>query len=122
MVQRPYRHIGAAPYGGTIIDADLKRATGEPARDQMGKMEVLYAFGRTINVQKVEVLQDGTVGGAAIIAATGTDAVNDYFNVPNIIAQFLGAGVKLVTDPNAPLPITATTYYVLSPQRAASGC
>ena len=115
VVQRPYRHIGAAPYGGTIIDADLKRASGQPARDQLGKMTVLYAFGRTINARKVEVLQDGSTGGAAVIAATGVDAVNDYINVPNIIDEYLGAGVKLVVDPNVALPITATTYYVLSP-------
>ncbi len=115
VIQRPYRHIGAAPYGGTIIDADLKRAAGQPGRDQIGKMTVLYAFGRTLNTRKVEVLQDGALGGAAIIAATGTDAVDDYINVPNIIDEYLGAGVKLVVDPNAPLPITATTYYVLSP-------
>jgi len=115
VIQRPYRHIGAAPYGGAIIDADLKRAAGQAPRDQIGKLTVLYAFGRTINAKKVEVLQDGSTGGAAVIAATGVDAVNDYINVPNIIDQYLGAGVKLVTDPNLPLPITATTYFVLSP-------
>ncbi len=114
VIQRPYRHIGAAPYGGTIIDADLKRAAGQPGRDQVGKLEVLYAFGRTINTQKVEVLQAGTEGGPAIIAATGTDAVNDYINVPNIIEEYLG-GVKLVKDPNEALSLKATTYYVLSP-------
>lgn len=115
VIQRPYRHIGAAPYGGTIIDADLKRASGQAPRDQIGKMSVLYAFGRTINTRKVEVLQDGKAGGLAVIAATGVDAVNDYINVPNIIDEFLGAGVKLVNDPNTALPLTATTYYVLSP-------
>ncbi len=115
VVQRPSRNISPAPYGGTIIDADLKRADGQPGRDQMGKMAVLYGFGRTINTQKVEVLQDGSLGGPAVIAATGTDAVNDYINVPNIIDEYLGAGVKLVKNPNDPLPLTATTYYVLSP-------
>jgi hypothetical protein len=117
VVQRPLRQIGPNPYGGTIIDADLKRAAGQPGRDQLGKLEVLYGFGRTINVKKVEVLQDGSSGGPAVIAATGEDAVNDYINVPNIIGAFLG-GVKLVTDPNAPLTVTATTYYVLSPHES----
>ncbi len=118
VIQRPSRNIGPAPYGGTIIDADLKRKAGEPPRDQIGKFEVLYAFGRTIQVKKVEVLNDGATGGIAVIAATGVDAVNDYINVPNIIEDYLGAGVKLVADPNVALPITATTYYVLSPGEA----
>lgn len=113
IIQQPTRSISPTPYGGTIIDADLKRASG-PGRDEYGKLESIYAFGRTINATKVEVLNDGAKGGYAVIAATGEDAVVDYVNVPNVIEQFLGQ-VKLVIDPNQPLPIKATTYYVLSP-------
>ncbi len=112
-IQQPNRSIAPAPYGGAIIDADLVRASG-PGRDEFGKMAPIYAFGRTINVSTVEVLDDGSKGGAAVIAATGTDAVVDYVNIPNVITQFLG-NVSLVTDPNQPLPLLATTYFVLSP-------
>ncbi|MEW6430345.1 MAG: CehA/McbA family metallohydrolase [Myxococcota bacterium] len=113
VIQAPGRTISPTPYGGTIIDADLKR-TGA-GRDEFGKLESIYAFGRTINVKKVEVLNDGSKGGYAVIAATGTDEVIDYVNVTNVVEEFLGAGVQLVVDPDAPLPLTATTYYVLSP-------
>ncbi|MFZ5440808.1 MAG: CehA/McbA family metallohydrolase [Myxococcota bacterium] len=113
VIQQPGRFIAPIPYGGTIIDADLKRASGG-GRDEFGKLGVIYAFGRTVNVSKVEVLNDGSKGGYAVIAATGTDAVVDYVNVPNVIEQFLG-NVQLVRDPNVPIPFTVTTYYVLSP-------
>jgi len=113
VIQAPGRTISPTPYGGTIIDADLARAAG--GRDQLGKLEELHAFGRTINVSKVEILRDGARGGYAVIAATGTDEVIDYVNVENVVEQFLGAGVRLVVDPSEPLPLLATTYYVLSP-------
>lgn len=115
VIQKPGRSISPTPYGGTIIDADLKRGVGEPGRDRFGKLEVLYQFGRTINVTDVEILSDGSKGGPAVVAATGRDAVLDYINVQNVIAEYLGAGVKLAVDPDAPLPLKATTYYVLSP-------
>lgn len=113
VIQAPGRTISPTPYGGTIIDADLKRSGA--GQDELGKIESIYAFGRTINAKKVEVLNDGAKGGYAVIAATGTDEVVDYVNVSNVVEQFLGAGVQLVVDPDAPLPLTATTYYVLSP-------
>ncbi|MHB8877826.1 MAG: CehA/McbA family metallohydrolase, partial [Myxococcaceae bacterium] len=87
---------------------------GAPGRDQLGKLGLLYAFGRTVQTATVEVLEDGEGGGPAVVAATGTDAVNDYLNLPNLIGDFL-AGVKLVTDPDQPLPLRITTYFVLSP-------
>lgn len=115
VIQRPLRSISPIPYGGTIVDADRKRPAGERGRDQLGKLGLLYAFGRIANANRVEVLDDGSRGGSAVIAATGQDTVNDYMSVPNIIERLLGAGVTLVVDPNHPLPLRTTTYYVLSP-------
>lgn len=117
VVQAPKRVFGPSPYGGNIIDADLKRPGGQPGRDQMGKLSVFYQFGRTIDATKVEVLADGGTGGFAVIAATGPDAVNDYLNLPGVIAENL-AGAALAVDPNAALPMKATTYYVLSPSES----
>jgi hypothetical protein len=113
IVQQPGHAIAPIPYGGTIIDADLKRSSGA-GRDEFGKLGLIYAFGRTVNVSKVEVLNDGTKGGYAVIAASGTDAVVDYVNVKNVLTQFLG-NVELVRDPDTEIPFTITTYYVLSP-------
>ncbi|MBI3183200.1 MAG: PHP domain-containing protein [Myxococcales bacterium] len=114
IVQRPTRHLSPIPYGGHVIDADRRRPVGEPGRDQLGKVGLLYAFGRLIRADRVEVLEDGSRGGAAVLAATGADAVNDYMNAPNMIDVYL-PGVALAVDPNQSLPLRATTYFVLSP-------
>lgn len=114
IVERPLRLIAPQPYGGIIVDADLKRPAETPGADQLGRIGLLYAFGRTINVTKVEVLKDGASGGYAVLAATGEDALIDYVNVPGTINSFL-PGVTLQVSPENPLPLRATTYYVLSP-------
>lgn len=113
VIQQPTRTISPTPYGGAIIDADLVR-DGQPGRDTFGKIAPLYAFGRTPLVNRVEILDDGSKGGYAVVAATGTDTVLDYINVTNVLSDYLGA-VELRSDPNAELPLLMTTYYVLSP-------
>jgi hypothetical protein len=113
VIQQPTRAIAPIPYGGTLIDADVRRPSG-PGRDEYGKLGLIYAFGRTVNATKVEVLADGANGGYAVVAASGTDTVIDYVNVKNVLKQYLG-NVELVRDPDEPLPFTITTYYVLSP-------
>jgi hypothetical protein len=117
IVQAPKRVLGPNPYGGVIIDADLKRPSGEAGHDQMGKLSLLYQFGRIINATKVEVLNDGSSGGYAVLAATGDDAVNDFLNVPRVVGNYV-PGAALAYDPNAPLPLHSTTYYVISPGEA----
>jgi hypothetical protein len=113
VIQQPTRTIAPVPYGGNIIDADVKRASGKD-RDAFGKMGLIYHFGRTSLVDKVEVLADGSNGGYAVVAATGTDTVADFFNVNNVIHERL-SDVDLVTNPNEELPLKITTYYVISP-------
>lgn len=106
VVQGPDRHIQPNPFGGAIVDADIIRPAGEATSDQFGKVAPLYNFGRTLNISKVEVVSDGK-DGAAIVAATGEDEVNDYLNFLSLVP------LKLPVDPNAKLPMTGTTYYVL---------
>lgn len=114
VISKPGRFFSTLPFGGWIIDADLKRAAGEPGRDQFGKLAIFHSFGRTINAETVEVLDDGSQGGPAIIAATGKDALNDFLNLPEVMGEYL-PDVKPVVDGNIPVPLKATTYYVLSP-------
>ena len=115
VIDQPGRIVGLVPYGGNIVDADVVRTAGEPGGDQLGKLGLLYAFGRTLDVSNVEVLSDGSAGGPAVIAATGLDTVSDYINAKHAIRQYLGSDLSLVFDVDAPLPLRATTYYVLSP-------
>lgn len=114
VIQAPGRVLSAAPWGGNIIDADVQRPAGTPGRDSFGKLMVIYGFGRTIQYEKVEVLQSGESGGLAVVAATGADAVYDYVNLPGVVGEYI-PGVKFPFNPDDPLPLTATTYYVLAP-------
>jgi len=106
IVQAPDRHIQPNPFGGAIVDADVVRAAGEASNDQFGKFAPFIQFGRTLKAEKVEVLP-GT--GAAVVAATGPDEVNDYLNVKAILPA------APLVDPDVALGLRITNYYVLAP-------
>ncbi len=112
IIQGPDRHLGPNPFGGAIIDADVVRPDGEPSSDQFGKVAPFYNFGRTTHVERVEVL-DGGGKGAAIVAATGHDELNDYLNVKSILP------VATSVQADTPVPMLETTYYVLRPGERA---
>jgi hypothetical protein len=112
VIQQPGRSLSPTPWGGYLIDADVVR--DGPGQDTFGKLGFFYSFGRLIRATDVEILADGSNGGAAVVAVTGVDEVNDYVSVQNVIGRFL-PGVNLVIDPSRALPLRATTYYVLSP-------
>lgn len=115
IVEQPGRTIGPLLSGGGIIDADLVRPAGEPGRDAFGRMGLFYALGRVSSVKSVEVLSDGSNGGPAVVAATGEDRQHDLLNLNKLLLNVAGLDVQFVVDPNQPLPIKTTTYYVLSP-------
>lgn len=112
VIEQPGRVIGPQPFGGNIIDADVVRP-GEPARDRFGELGSLFQFGRTVMVDKVEILRDGSTGGAAVVAATGADGALDFIHLTGLISQFL-PGLK-VPDSNLDLKLRVTKYYVLAP-------
>lgn len=114
IIEQPGRSVGPLLSGGGIIDADLQRGGGE-GRDSFGRMGLFYAFGRLPSVKEVEVINDGSNGGPAIVAATGVDVPHDLLNIESLIQNVAGLNVKFVVDPTKPLPVRTTTYYVLSP-------
>lgn len=114
VIEKPGRTVGPTLYGGGVIDADLARPAGQAGRDQFGRMALAYAFGRVTRVTDVEVLSDGSTGGPAVVAASGDDVPHDLLNLKAIVAAQLG-NVSFVVDPETPLPVRVTTYYVLSP-------
>ncbi len=113
VVQAPGRHIGPNPYGGQLVDADLVRSDGS-GHDSFGKIAPLYSFGRTLETSKVSVMNDGSGGGAAVVVADGTDAVNDYLNVRSMLQNFI-PNAPLTADPDQELPLLVSTYYILNP-------
>jgi hypothetical protein len=104
IVQAPDRHIQPNPFGGAIVDASVEDAAGA-TQDHFGKVAPFFAFGRTLRAKKVEVV-DGP--GAAVVAATGPDDLDDYLNVKAILP------LPLKLDPDAPLSLLVTSYYVLA--------
>ncbi|MBI3185500.1 MAG: CehA/McbA family metallohydrolase [Myxococcales bacterium] len=114
IIQKPGRQIGPILYGGNLVDADLVRSGG-PGRDQFGRMGLIHSFGRTVDASAVEILSDGSSGGPAIVAATGRDVIHDLLTLSHQLSLVLGEGVRLAADPDRPLSIRATTYFVLSP-------
>lgn len=105
------RHIGPQPYGATILDADLVRSG--PGIDQFGEIGLLYNFGRTLDPEKFEILNDGSDGRAVVLAATGHDAPNDYLSIRNQLRNQLGNVPK--ADPYAAVPLLITNYFILPP-------
>ncbi|HZJ66311.1 MAG TPA: carboxypeptidase-like regulatory domain-containing protein, partial [Kofleriaceae bacterium] len=60
-------------FGGTLVDADLRRVGGDRARgnDQLAELLPGFVFS-VINPTTVAVTRDGSDGGAAEVAVTGT--------------------------------------------------
>lgn len=110
IIEAPGRTIAPQPFGGNIIDAGLK-GNGTPV-DRFGELGAFYQFGRTIDHEVIEVVRDGSDGGAAIVAATGSDKILDFINLPGMIG---GSGLE-IPDVDSPLNLQITTWYVLPPE------
>jgi hypothetical protein len=111
IVQGAGRVFGPQPFGGTILDADLRRAG--PGNDQFGETGLLYNFGRTLKPERFEILRDGSDGRAAILAVTGLDEANDYLSIRSQLAASLGRAP--LADPYVAVPLRITNYFVLNP-------
>ncbi len=115
VVERDDRVIGPCPYGGNVIDADVRRPPGEPGRDVIGELCLFLNAGRTLDPDAFEILADGS-DGAGVLAVTGHLELLDFINIVGIAAGFLnGFELRLPFDTDAELPLTVTIYYVLRP-------
>ncbi len=119
IIQADDRHSGPCPWGGNVIDADIVRAKGEPGQDNLGEYCPLINLGRTFRGKTFEVLNDGSNGGPAILAVTGADTLLDFINLPSLVGQYLGKGIKLPFDPEKALSISITRYFILPPDASA---
>ena len=88
------------PYGGSLIDLDLKRAPGQEGQDHFREVFPIVGL-RAVVPDRIEVLKDGSDGQSAVIRVTGTDGPTGI--LPDI-------------DPLAsPLGVTIFTDYILTP-------
>lgn len=91
-------------FGGTLVDADLRRPGGDRARGNDQRAEILPGFVFTIiNPTSVAVTRDGSDGGPAEVTVTGTpsDLVQSVY--------LLNAGLVGVAN------LTLTQTYRLAP-------
>lgn len=91
-------HLGV--YGGTLIDADRRRAQGEDGNDQFREVFPMAGF-RVAKVALVEVVKDGSDREEAVVRVTGNDG-------PTGITKF-------IDDLGQPLGATFETDYILRP-------
>lgn len=72
VIQAPGESSYYVGYGGSVIDADIVRPAGQPGQDLIDDGSMMVGLGRMFNAETVEVISDGTGGGAAVVRATGT--------------------------------------------------
>lgn len=119
VIEADDRVIGPCPFGGNVIDADVRRLDGEPGADMVGELCLMLMLGQTLDPQRYDIVRDGSDGGAAVLAVTGRPTLLDFINLKGILSAFGGAvgagGLRLNYDTDGELPLTLTIYYVLRP-------
>ncbi len=119
IVQGADRAIAVNPWGGNLIDIAPVQG-GEPGPDVLGEIAPFYNLGRTTDPgtdANVFVLHDGSDGRAAVVAVNGSDTVNDYVAVADMLRSAMG-GAQLALDSETPVPAEITSYFFLEPDAA----
>lgn len=90
---------GLASQGGALIDADVVRAPGEADADLVTDWLVMVDLGHVPEADSVEVIDDGTTSGTAIVRVTGHESNLDYLagalENPGLSVQY---GLSFTTD------------------------
>jgi len=79
LVGPPGRRHGWIDVGGTLVDADLVRPEGELGRDALDDFFLSFGISRLYDAETVEIVSDGSDGGAAVVRTVGRDASFDLF-------------------------------------------
>lgn len=80
VIQAPGEGHGMIGTGGHLIDADLVRGPGEPGRDTVEDVFLGFGFSRVFDARELEILSDGSEGGAAVVEVRGTDVPWAFIN------------------------------------------
>ena len=112
VIQAATRVIGVVPQGGNLVDAVPLAADGSDASpDHFGELSFVYLLGRTCEHSEIEVVQDGSGGGAAVLRARGTTSTNDFINLRGV--GIFDVGPEL--NPDLEDQVECATTYVLEP-------
>ncbi len=111
IVQSPARVIGVIPHGGNVVDAVLTDGTNQIVDDHFGELGLIYLLGRTCEPDRVEIVRDGSDGGAAVLRAIGKSGNDDFLNIKGIGLL----RVDMTVDPDIEDNIECATTYILAP-------
>ena len=114
IVERPDAlQMQLGTYGGNLIDADVVRNAGDPGRDIVGMIIPLVSLGSTIHPDKIEVVKDGSDGGAVDVRVCGK---NDIYQYLDLTATFqIVGGLSVNYDTNKIFPLEMSNDYILAP-------
>ncbi len=127
IIQQPSREVALGPYGGTLVDAAL-REHGDTLTDHFGELIPTFGLTRTLYVDEMQLISDGSNSHDAVLEAHGTDAANVYYNLEGIEPGLIGFNyddgpddqnlLELGFDPDASLNLDATIRYTLPKDEA----
>ena len=121
VIQKPGFSRGFGVYGGSLIDADLRRpneqgTSGEPiGNDQFGELFPDF-FVQAVNVQSVFVSADGTDGGPAKIVAQGE--AGDLLELAALLNRAVTGSNVDFQSLTSQAQIRYTTTYELRPHQS----
>lgn len=111
IVQSPTRVIGVIPQGGNVVDAVLTDGTNQIVDDHFGELGLIYLLGRTCEPDRIEIVRDGSEGGAAVLRSIGKSGNDDFLNIKGIGP----IRVDMTQDPDIEDNIECATTYILAP-------
>ncbi len=79
IIQGARQGHGYMDAGGHVIDADLVRDGGALGRDTLEDVFLAFDLARLFQASSVEIVADGSEGGAAIVRAQGSDTAWAWF-------------------------------------------
>lgn len=100
-------------FGGNLIDMEL---VGHPGLDNFLEMQPAINIETVINATSLEIVNDGSDGGAAIVRTCGPDDVLDFVN-PSTIIEDAGLDFPPAANDNNQ-NVEGCTEYILEPDAA----
>ena len=111
IIQAPTRVIGVIPQGGNVVDAVLTDGTHQLVDDHFGELGLIYLLGRTCEPDHIDIVADGSKGGAAVIRAVGKSGNDDFLDIKGIGALPVDPTVDPVNEDG----VECATTYILAP-------
>lgn len=110
------RAMSPCPYGGNIIDAQVKGPDGTLSEDNVGEICLMVNVGQTFAPERFDVVLDGANGGPVVLAISGTLQLLDFIDIKTMADSFAPGLINQVAiDPDDIMPNKVTRYLILMP-------